>query len=69
MFWGKGVKHVFSYRESIPFKKKKSSILSCCFNVTVAPQSNVHNFSLFRAWKLSAMNSSQHKHVLFDQLW
>ena len=39
------------------------------FDVTMTSQSDVPIFSLFKARKWSVMNSSRHKHELFDQLW
>ena len=68
-FLGKSVEHTFPCRKCILFKKKDVSNFSCCFKVMVTSQSDEPIICLFNAWKLSTMNSSWHKHVLFDQLW
>ena len=39
------------------------------FDVAVTSQSDVPIFSLFKALQWSVMNSSRHKHELFDHLW
>ena len=50
-------------------KKKDVSHFFLLFYVMMTSHSDVPIVDLFRVWKLSTINSSLHKHVLFDQLW
>ena len=59
----------FLVEECILSKKKDVYIFFLSFNVTMTSQNDVPIFSLFKARKWSVMNSSRHKHELFDQMW
>ena len=68
-FWVKVSKIYFLVEKCILLKKKDVSNSFLLFYVMVTSHRDVPLLHLFRVRKLSTMNSSLHKHVLFDQLW